>query len=324
MKKDDLTVEEYRNELKNKWDSFIEEANNGTIFHKMKFLSYHPQDRFNFHHLIFQKQSNFLAVLPGALNKKTFRSPAGASFGGIVVNNNSFEKTDIIVNKFLEYCSNNEIKEVYLTLPPVVYSQKLDKNLEYVLLYNGFTYSKNMYTSVIDLSRSKGNPMKICHDRSRNAIRKAIKSNVKVKLSDDYDSFYPILAENKKKFDVPVTHTLEELKKLNQLLPENFKLFLAYRKGEVIAGSLIFICNERSLLAFYIALDYDYQKFRPINHLLYEIIKWGQEHKFKYLDLGVNQEESADNPLEVNRGLISFKASMGAQCFFRNQFYKKI
>jgi hypothetical protein len=321
---DGIIVEPYRDELKEKWDNFVAKANNGTLFHRIQFLSYHPSSRFNFHHLIFHKQSNPIALLPGMLDKGIFKSPAGASFGGIVMDDMSFRKADIIVNKFLEYCENKGIKEVYLTPPPIVYSKEMNKNLEYVLLYNGFSYSANMYTSVIHLSKLDENPVKVFHQNSRNAINKAINSKVRVELSDDYDNFYPILLKNKEKFDVPVTHTLEELKNLDSLLPDSFKLFLAYREGKLLGGSLIFICNERTLLAFYIALDYDYQKYRPINYLLYEIIKWGQKNGFKYLDLGVNQEESKDNSMEVNKGLISFKASMGAQCFFRNQLYKKI
>ena len=31
------------------WDSFVLEANNGTLFHLRKFLSYHPEDRFKDH-----------------------------------------------------------------------------------------------------------------------------------------------------------------------------------------------------------------------------------------------------------------------------------
>lgn len=321
---DDIVIEIYRDELKEKWDDFAKKANNGTIFHKIQFLNYHPPSRFKFHHLIFQKESNPVALLPGMLNDGIYKSPAGASFGGIVMDDMSFRKADIIVNKFLEYCENTGIKEVYLTLPPIVYSKEMNKNLEYVLLYNGFSYSTNMYTSVINLSELGEDPIKKFHQNARNAIRKGEKSDLKVKLSDDYETFYPILLKNKEKFQVSVTHSLEELKKLNNLLPDSLKLFLVYRKRTLLGGSLIFVCNERALLAFYIALDYDYQKFRPINYLLYEIIKWGQKNGFKYLDLGVNQEESKDNPMEVNKGLISFKASMGAQCFFRNQFYKKI
>ena len=33
------------------WDSFVLKANNGTIFHLRKFLSYHPKDRFKDHSL---------------------------------------------------------------------------------------------------------------------------------------------------------------------------------------------------------------------------------------------------------------------------------
>ncbi len=321
---DDIVIEIYKDELKEKWDSFVEKANNGTVFHKIQFLNYHPKDRFKFHNLIFQKKSNPVALLPGMLNNEIYKSPAGASFGGIVMDDMSFRKTDIIVNKFLEYCKNNGIKEVYLTLPPVVYSKEKNKNLEYVLLYNGFSYSTNMYTSVINLSQLCEDPIKNFHQNARNAIRKGMQSDLEIKLCKDYDTFYPILLKNKEKFKVSVTHTLNELKKLNKLLPDTLKLFLIYRKGVLLGGSLIFVCNERALLAFYIALDYDYQEYRPINYLLYQIIKWGQKNGFKYLDLGVNQEISKDNPMEVNRGLISFKASMGAQCFFRNQLYKKI
>ncbi|MBN1695526.1 GNAT family N-acetyltransferase [candidate division WOR-3 bacterium] len=321
---DDIVIEPYKDELKEKWDNFVEKANNGTVFHRIQFLNYHPPRRFKFHHLVFQKESNPIALLPGMLNKGVYKSPAGASFGGIVMDDMSFRKTDIIVNKFLEYCKKTKIKEVYLTLPPVVYSKEMNKNLEYVLLYNGFSYSNNMYTSVINLSQLEKDPIKNFHQNARNAINKGEKSELKVKLSEDYETFYPILLKNKEKFKVSVTHSLDELKKLNSLLPDTLKLFLVYRKGVLLGGSLIFVCNERALLAFYIALDYYYQQYRPINYLLYEIIKWGQKNKFKYLDLGVNQEESKSNPMEVNRGLISFKSSMGAQCFFRNQLYKKI
>lgn len=320
----DITIETYRDELKEKWDNFAEEANNGTIFHKIQFLKYHPEDRFNFHHLIFQKESNPIALLPGMLNNGIYKSPAGASFGGIAMDDMSFRKADFVVNKFLEYCTDKGIKEIYFTLPPIVYSKEMNKNLEYVLLYNGFSYSANMYTSVIDLSQLGKEPIKKFHQNARNATRKGMKSELVVKLSEDYEKFYPILLKNKEKFEVSVTHSLDELKNLNKLLPDTLKLFLVYRKGVLLGGSLIFVCNERTLLAFYIALDYDYQQYRPINYLLYEIIKWGQKNRFKYLDLGVNQEESEKNPMEVNRGLISFKASMGAQCFFRNQLYRKI
>ncbi|MEJ2356253.1 MAG: hypothetical protein P8Y62_10240 [candidate division WOR-3 bacterium] len=72
---DDIKVDKYRPEIKDNWDNFVEKSNNGTIFHKIQFLDYHPPDRFNFHHLIFHKQSNPIAVLPGLLNNGVFKHP---------------------------------------------------------------------------------------------------------------------------------------------------------------------------------------------------------------------------------------------------------
>lgn len=315
-----ITCEE---RYRQRWDKFVDYANNGTIFHKLKFLDYHPLNRLKFHHLIFREYGNILALLPGGLADRIFKSPQGASFGSFVMGELSFDKIDRIVQSFLKYCEEKGIEEVYLTPPPIIYSKVTSMNLDYALLYNGFKYSQHLYTSVIDLTPIT-DPFEICQERSRNAVRKAIKSGVRIEISEDYDSFYPILVENKRKFNVSPTHTLEELKKIPNLVPKNLKLFLAYRKKKLLAGCLIFICNVKTFIAFYIAQDYRYQRYRSVNYLLYEIIKWGKSQGFSYFDLGVNQDTASDNPMELNRTLISFKSSMGAKCFLRSTFYKKI
>ena len=50
----------------------------------------------------------------------------------------------------------------------------------------------------------------------------------------DFDGFYPILLANKKKHNVKPTHSLEELKKLAELFPENIKLLMLYKDGNPI------------------------------------------------------------------------------------------
>ena len=58
---------EYTPELAARWDDFVSKANNGTIFHTQRFLSYHPDDRFEHHHLIFDDRGKWAGVLPGAV-----------------------------------------------------------------------------------------------------------------------------------------------------------------------------------------------------------------------------------------------------------------
>lgn len=317
-----ITVKRYDKDYEKEWDDFVVSSNNGTIFHLQKFLSYHSEGRFNWHHLMFEKESNIVALLPARLKDNKLISPAGASFGGFVTRDISYDSIEEVVTTFLRYCKEKKIREIYLTPAPIVYNKFMTMNIDYALLYHGFKYEKHLYSSVVNLRKIKD----LCDfdKRARNAVRKAEKSGVEVIINDDYESFYPILVENKKKFNLSPTHTLEELKKLKQLLPDMLKLFLAYKDGILVGGSLIFICNAKTLIDFYIALDYKYQQYRPINKVLYEIIKWGRENNYEYFDIGVNQDTASNNPMDLNKTLVSFKASMGARCFFRSTFYHRM
>ncbi|MBN1539130.1 MAG: GNAT family N-acetyltransferase [Candidatus Thermoplasmatota archaeon] len=319
---EDLHVKLYGLTDHDRWDRFVRESNNGTIFHEQQFLDYHPVGRFDFHHLIFEKDSNIFAVLPGQLRNGVFRSPAGASFGGFVTNDISFDTAEEIVNRFLEHAKTNGIKEIYLTPPLSVYFNVVTQNIEYALLHRGFDYHVHLYSSVVDLRRT--HDMEHYDKKARNAVKKAQKSGIKVEIENDFDTFYPILIENKKKFNLAPTHTLEELKKIDQLLPGKLKLFLARHGEKVIGGSLIFICNDRTLIDFYIAQDYTYQELRTINLVLHEIIKWGHENGFIYFDIGVNQDTASSNPMDLNQPLVAFKYRMGARCVMRNTLYKRL
>ena len=48
------------------WDNFVKKANNGTMFHLRKFLSYHPEHRFVDHSLEFYKRHKLFSVFPSA------------------------------------------------------------------------------------------------------------------------------------------------------------------------------------------------------------------------------------------------------------------
>ncbi|MFQ6618093.1 MAG: GNAT family N-acetyltransferase, partial [Fidelibacterota bacterium] len=111
--------------------------------------------------------------------------------------------------------------------------------------------------------------------------------------------------------------TLEELVLLKEIFPDRIKLFSAFIGEKMIAGVVNFICNERAVLAFYISHDQNYQKYRAVNLLFYEIIKWCVEHRIHYLDFGIFTVNE-----EPNWGLGRFKESFGASGIFRDTFIK--
>ena len=59
-----ITVKRHSKNNKVLWDSFVKNANNGTIFHLRRFLSYHPEDRFVDHSIEFYKKNTLFSVFP--------------------------------------------------------------------------------------------------------------------------------------------------------------------------------------------------------------------------------------------------------------------
>ena len=88
-----MEIIKYTEDWKGKWDEFVLESNNGTMFHLQKFFDYHIPGKFTFNHLIFLEKNKIVALLPGAMVDNKFESPIGASYGSIVTKDVKFTNT---------------------------------------------------------------------------------------------------------------------------------------------------------------------------------------------------------------------------------------
>lgn len=302
------------------WADFVQRSNNGTIFHLPDFIDYHPPDRFEDHHLLAEDSSGIVTVIPGALAERDdgiwFRSYPGASYGGPVLTGSmGLRKTEKVVDALIAYCRKNGWKGIEMTPPPIVYYRRPHNYLEFALLRRGFGYRKRELTAVIDLSRL-GEELKLGFRSSAlRGVRKAQKSGVTVTEDPDFSSFYPVLESNlQQRHGVRPTHTLEELERLRRLLGhDRIRQFTAVKDGEVLAGMVMFHCNPRVTLAFYISHDQEHQSLRPVNLVYMEVIRWAKQMGYHYMDLGTFTLD-----MEVNYGLCRFKESFSARGIFRN------
>jgi hypothetical protein len=319
-----MEIIEYTGEWKDKWDNFVLESNNGTIFHMQKFFDYHPEGKFTFNHLIFLDKGNIAAVLPGSRIGSLYESPIGSSYGSIVTKDVKFSYAMEMVSKLLDYGRKEGIKEFLLTSAPRVYERHANENLDFAMLWQGFNYDLHYISSAIELSSDKDIISRF-QSTVRTNIRKALKNpDLRVEVNDSYEEFYPILIENKARHDVKPTHSLEDLIKLKELLPENILLFMVYNKDKPIAGSCIFICNDRVALCYYNMLLYEYKNLKPIQRVMYEVIKWATENGYQYVDTGVSQDTKADNPMTPSMNLIDFKENFDAKTVMRNTLKKTL
>ena len=301
------------------WDSFVLKSNNGTIFHLRKFLSYHKERNFQDCSFIFQNKNNIEALFTGAIVDDVLYSHPGASFGGFIYNQLSFESGRKIVELLLEFLQKNNLKELVIVPTPFIYYNQYNEVMEYCLYIKGFNIIEYYISSFVNLESNLLNQM---HNRKKRYI-KNLENKIEIKLSKDLDSFYPILVSNKLKHKVKPTHTLEELKILMQKFPDKIKLLLSYQNNKIIGGALNFITNKNSCSLFYNMIDYEYQSLQVASLQIYASLKWAQENNLKFLDIGVSQLYE-DNKIIPHESLINFKEQFGAKVMIRKVMKLKL
>ena len=129
------------------WDNFVENSNNGTLYHLRRFLSYHPPDRFDDHSLLFHKKGKLCAVFPACVvdldSKRTLFSHRGASVGGFVLEeSSSFKEAFDLTELLISYAKDNDFDRIVLTPPPLIYLTRLSNNIGFALLQIGLSYLK--------------------------------------------------------------------------------------------------------------------------------------------------------------------------------------
>lgn len=319
-----MEIIEYKDEWKERWDKFVLSSSNGTMFHMQKFFDYHTPGKFNFNHLIFLENNKIEAVLPGSIvNNNSYESPIGASYGSIVIGDITFKKTQEIVKTLVEFARKNNWKELLLTAAPMIYESYPNHNLDFAMLWQGFKFDLHYISSAIKLDPSIEILNRFRPTIRRN-IRKSIKEGITVEVNERYDEFYPILIENKSRHNVKPTHSYEDLLKLKKLMPDRLKLFMVYLDEKPISGSLMFYANKNVAICFYNMLLYEYADYKPIQRVMYEVVKDATEQGYNYVDIGVSQDTSAENPMTPSESLIDFKEKFDAKSIMRNTLRLKI
>jgi hypothetical protein len=317
-----ITIHEYRESQRREWEDFVLSANNGTVFHRQRFLDYHPPGRFDNRHLMIRDAGALLAVMPGLVRDeqgaKTLVSYGGASYGGLVTAPGlGIAGIHKICEAVAGHWSKQGVKRMLVTQPPLIYMKSPDQYVDFCWARLGFSYLKREVTAVIPLDfHDEEGIVASFRQETRTALRKGQRAGIEVRQTEDLDEFYHILEKNlSQRHNVKPTHTAEELKRLKKLLPDDIIQFTAYQGKKPLAGITVFACNPRVILAFYISHDQKFQELRPVNSVYHEVIRWAWAAGYKCLDLGTFTLD-----MQPNWGLGKFKENFGARGFLRETF----
>ena len=323
-----ISIQKYNNKILHLWDDFISNSNNGTIFNTRKFLSYHISRTFDDNSLLFFSNMKLIAVLPAVIinnsGRRTLYSHPGASFGGLILNNNlSFSAIDDILSNLEKYCVEESIKELMLINTPMIYYRERDESLNYLLLLHNFQIYENYISHYINIMKEE-NMMNLLNKRKKRYLKQLIDNNNFVFCTDSsIDTFYKILSDSKKNFHSKPTHSLEELKKIKELFPQKVKLFISKYQNKIVGGTLIFQTSKTTCLVFYNVVNIAYRNSQLAALQLYQCMVAAKKQNCYIVDLGVSHTPETSNPLSPKKSLIQFKEQMGASGVLRTIYNKR-
>jgi len=319
----------YTRDHQKEWDRFVRESNNGNLFHYRKFLTYHIGRTFNDHSLIIKKKNRIIALFPAAERtidgEKVLHSHPGASYGGFVTGVLGYGDADRILEIFESYCRTRQFRRIFFVPTPVLYFKHYDETLEYALLWRQFATIETYISSFIELSGTAEDLLNRINKRKRRYIRNLPENpDLRLEWNKNYDEYYPILVRNKAKHGVQPTHSLEELKKLDQLFPGQLNLLMCYYQNKPIGGTLNFTANDRVVIIFYNMVDDSHPELQPASLQIWETMRWAHSAGFRFLDFGVSQLPLAENPLTPSKSLILFKEHFGSRNMIRKAMEKRL
>ncbi len=325
-----LTIEYYEASKSQEWDKFVlYDSMNGTFLQSRKFIEYHSKDRFKDVSLCVRKGNELVAtILACEINEgeRYFFSHKGSTYGGFVVSEKIYSATGIneLMDIFHNFIKNEGFFGIYLKMLPSVYQRKNTDLLDYFLYKNGyFCYSELNYFMKLD--RYRQDLLSQFSKNKRRDYRYSLKNNLifrEITEKEGIAAYYEVLLMNLKKLNLTPVHSLEDLLDLKfNRFNDNIKFYGVYLEDKLVAGSMIFIFDNRIFHTQYLSSDEEYLKLYTMDFLITNLIMAALELNMETFTFGICTE---DQGRYLNLGLSRFKEGFGVEFEINRSYERKI
>ncbi len=304
-------VEKYTAESYHIWNSFVEDAKNGTFLFHRDFMEYHS-DRFEDFSLLLYRDTTLVAVFPATLIAETVHSHLGLTYGGLVLGKSiGGDKVRQLTLAMVVFYKAAAVRELWVKSIPVFYHHRPSHEFSYFFSDQGAVCYRRDLNLAIDYSL----PLHI-HRSKLKQYRKRQSQGLVVEQEEDFSDFWnlvlvPRLAE---KHGVKPVHSLAEITLLQQRFPEAIQQYTVRLEGQVIAGITLFISNG-VVKSQYGAVTELGASHRALDFLFITLIQKYQALDYRFFDMGTVTED--------NWGLLKQKEELGCEVYTQD-FYKLV
>jgi len=268
-------------------------------------MDYHA-DRFVDHSLMVYRNGSLYALLPANASGDAIVSHGGLTYGGLVMSSKCsasgvLEVFDAINDKLR---SEGFSRVVYKAIPWIYHYLPAEEDL--------YALTNHCHAQLIirDISSAIVRPQTLAFTESRKSgLRKAIRSGLTVRESQDVDAFWPILHENlTTKYGVQPVHSADELKLLQSRFPEEIKLWMVYQNEKPLGGTLLYLTRQ-VLHTQYISANHEGKSSGAID-LLFHVLINDVYKDYLFIDFG---KSTVSDSAQLNYQLIFQKEGFGAR-----------
>ncbi len=288
------------------WDRMVQSSRNGTFLFMRGYMDYHAH-RFNdFSLMAYGRRGKLIAILPAHIDGTTVSSHSGLTYGGWVIPRRHFY-TDTMLEVWdaaASFLRHAGVRKLYYKPVPYIYASYPTDDDRYALFRSGAKWTASQASAAIPLCMPR-----LLNETASQHLRKAARAGVMVRLSDDFDSFWPLLEEClMERHSVRPVHSLEEMKLLHSRFPRSIRLFVAERDGRILAGTVVYF-TSRVAHTQYIATTPEGRRGNLLPFLINEVIRQACGG-LAYLDFGSSCTDGGRN---LNAGLMLKKSALGGR-----------
>ncbi len=295
----------YIPELKGTWNQFVFNSKNGTFLFLRDYMDYHA-DRFEDNSLLIYRKGKLYSLLPANRIDNVLYSHQGLTYGGLIMNAKVTVDDMVLMVKILNDYLREQgfVKVIYKPLPFIYHTIPAQEDL-YALFRNcdARIIGRNISSTII-----QANKIKFIESR-KSGIRKAQSNQIEIRFSPDLEAFWNILDANlKNKYGVAPVHTLSEMQLLQSRFPQNIKLYLAYKGGIALGGTLLYLTRQ-VVHTQYISASIEGKELGVLDLLFDYLINQEYIH-VPYFDFGQSTEQMGNY---LNEALIFQKEGFGGR-----------
>ena len=303
-----MKIVSFSDDVKKIWDEFVDNSINGTFLHTRKYINYHG-DKYKDNSVLIYKKEKLIGLIPAAedpQNKNNVVSHPGITYGGLIQKGKIKGEENIILFETLKnFYKKKGFKSFIYKVIPSFYNLIPNEDDIYSLFRLKARIIKCDLSSTINLNKNF-----VQSKRRKRSLRNAYLNNLEIASGEKFiNSFWEVLSENLlTKYGVKPVHTIEEIKFLLSLFPNNIECIVCLHQKQLIAGVLLFK-NKNVIHTQYISSNDQGKSLNALDFIFDHLINRSKLENLDWFNFGISTE---NNGLNLNNSLYKFKSEFGA------------